>query len=81
MRDETRFANMKAEFDNIKIELGIAINERNKIQQELKEKYQVKSSKEITKLQEKMKMELEALRGKKEALFDHIDSQLKEFRR
>jgi hypothetical protein len=81
MRDETKFANMKSEFDSIKIELGITINERNKIQQELKEKYQVKSSKEIIKLQEKMAIELEALRKKKEDLFNHIDFRLNEFRR
>jgi hypothetical protein len=41
----------------------------------------VKSSKEIIKLQEKMAIELEALRKKKEDLFNHIDFRLNEFRR
>jgi hypothetical protein len=81
MKNEQRLAQMRKEFDALKLELGIAVNERDKLKAELKGKYGIRSTKEIEKMSQKLEAELSALEKKRDAKFDHIESRLQEYRR
>ena len=81
MKDEQRLTQMKREFDALKIELGVLSNERDKIKKELKTNYKIVNSKEVTKLISSLEEKLAEMIEKRDALYDHIELKLKEYRR
>ena len=81
MKDEQRISQMKKDYDALKVELGVTVNEFNKLKVELKDQYGVKSLKEVEKLLEKYDVELTDLQNKRDTKFAFIEQQLQKYRR
>ena len=79
--DEQRLTQMKRDYDNLKVELGVVTNEYDKLKGELKEQHGVKSLKEVEKLLGTLNVELELLQKKRDEKFNFIEGQLQKYRR
>jgi len=81
MNDTQRLTQMKKEYDALKVEHGVAVNEYNKLKKQLLEEEGVKNLKDIDALLVKLNKELEKLETRKDEQFNQISSKLQEFKR
>jgi len=78
--NEIKIAQVKRDFDALKVELGVVSNQFTQLKQELRTQYKVKSLKEVTKLLDKLEVETADLEQKRNEKFEYIEEQLKKYR-